>query len=182
MDMRLTSFPGRLFRPVPEVREKFGQGFRQMAALLLMSVLIAFGVNHWRVDSIALVGNWSVDTRFTEAAGESLLISLDQAVQLFQKGEVLFLDARSQSQCAEGRIKEALCLPWQEVDHYFMKMAGRLDGAGVIITYCDGENCDLSHELALFLKKAGFKDVFVLVNGWTLWRQAGLPTVGKGAL
>jgi 3-mercaptopyruvate sulfurtransferase SseA len=44
-----------------------------------------------------------------------------------------------------------------------------------LITYCDGESCDLSHELALFLKEMGFENVRVLVNGWSVWQQAGLP-------
>jgi rhodanese-related sulfurtransferase len=33
----------------------------------------------------------------------------------------------------------------------------------------------LSHDLALFLRDAGFTDTRVLVNGWALWQQAGLP-------
>jgi len=45
-----------------------------------------------------------------------------------------------------------------------------------IITYCDGETCNLSHDLALFLKDMGFAHVNVLVNGWTLWIEKGLPT------
>jgi 3-mercaptopyruvate sulfurtransferase SseA len=57
-----------------------------------------------------------------------------------------------------------------------MEMADRLEGSGTIITYCDGESCELSHELALFLKEMGFANVRVLVNGWTVWQQAGLPT------
>ena len=44
----------------------------------------------------------------------------------------------------------------------------------MIIAYCDGEHCDLSHELALFLKEMGFENARVLVNGWTVWQQAGL--------
>ena len=40
---------------------------------------------------------------------------------------------------------------------------------------CDGETCELSHDLALFLRDAGFVNTRVLVNGWTLWQQAGLP-------
>ena len=56
-----------------------------------------------------------------------------------------------------------------------MKMADRIDGSEMIITYCDGESCDLSHELALFLKEMGYDNVRILVNGWTVWQHAGLP-------
>ena len=63
--------------------------------------------------------------------------------------------------------------------HYFAEAADRLANAKAIVTYCDGENCDLSHDPALFLKEMGFENVRVLVNGWTVWHEAGLPTEGR---
>ena len=49
-----------------------------------------------------------------------------------------------------------------------------------LLVITDGESCDLSHELALFFKEMGFENVRVLVNGWTVWQQAGLPTETGG--
>jgi rhodanese-related sulfurtransferase len=65
------------------------------------------------------------------------------------------------------------------VDLNFMTVTADLEMTTPIITYCDGETCELSHDLALFLRDAGFTDSRVLVNGWTVWQQAGLP-VGIG--
>lgn len=148
----------------------------QLPLLVITACVIGLSVNHLRPDGLAPVGDWSEQARFADAAGESLVIGLDEAVGLFERQTVLFVDARPQSQYAGGHIQGALNLPWQEVDRYFMELADRLEGAFTIITYCDGENCDLSHELALFLKEMGVKNVRVLVNGWTVWQQAGLPT------
>jgi rhodanese-related sulfurtransferase len=148
----------------------------QIPAIIALAGLLAVSVNHFRSDGIPLVGNWSAEARFSDAAGESLVISLQEAGQLFERNEAVFVDARPRSQYVEGHIRGALSLPWQEVDRHFGEAVGRLEERGAIITYCDGESCDLSHELALFLKEMGFKDVRVLVNGWTVWRQAGLPT------
>ncbi len=147
----------------------------QMPLLMVMAALSAVSVNHWRSDGISLVGNWSVDARFADAAGDSLVIGMEAAERLFRQETALFLDARPPGQYAEGHIHGAVSLPWQEVDRYLMETADRLEGPKTIITYCDGESCDLSHELALFLKEMGFENVRVLVNGWTLWRRAGLP-------
>jgi rhodanese-related sulfurtransferase len=147
----------------------------QVPALVVLAFLIALGTNQWRSDGIALVGAWSAAARFSEAAGESLVIGLEEAQRLFQQNAALFVDARPPGQYAEGHIRGALNLPWQEVDRYFMQTAERLEVAAMIITYCDGESCDLSHELALFLKEMGFENVRVLVNGWSVWQQAGLP-------
>ncbi|HDR16108.1 MAG TPA: rhodanese-like domain-containing protein, partial [Desulfobacteraceae bacterium] len=131
--------------------------------------------NQWRDDGLPLMGDWSVEARFNDRAGNSLIISLEECLRLFENEEVLFLDARPEKQYAEGHIKGAVNLPWQDLDRYFMEVIDRLEGPEAIITYCDGEACDLGHELALFLKEMGFENVYVLVNGWSVWRAAGLP-------
>ena len=162
-------------------QERLKQASWQTPLLILAAGLIAIGVNHWRADGIPLVGNWSVEARFSDAAGDSLVIGLEEAKRLFRQDSALFLDARPHDQYAGGHIRGALALPWQQVDRYFVDIAGQLDGAATIITYCDGESCDLSHELALFRKEMGFENVRVLVNGWSVWQQAGLPTGGGKA-
>ena len=50
-----------------------------------------------------------------------------------------------------------------------------------IITYCDGENCELSHNLAKFLLDMGFTNVRILVNGWSKWQNADLPVEKEGS-
>jgi 3-mercaptopyruvate sulfurtransferase SseA len=148
----------------------------QLPLLVITACVIGIAVNKLRPDGLAFVGDWSRQARFADASGESLVIGLEEASGMFERQVALFVDARPQSQYAEGHIQGALSLPWQEADRNFMEQAGRLEGVRTIITYCDGESCDLSHELALFLKAMGFENVRVLVNGWTVWQQAGLPT------
>lgn len=154
---------------------KIRKAIWQITALFVLAAIIAIGTNAWRRDGIPLVGEGSVEERFSDTAGDSMVIPLEQAAERFEKDFALFLDARPQSQYVEGHIRGALSLPWQETDRYFMELADRLDNASMIITYCDGEQCNLSHELALFLKEMGFENVRVLVNGWTVWQEAGLP-------
>jgi rhodanese-related sulfurtransferase len=156
-------------------QERLKQTLWQFPLLIVMAFLIALLVNYWRGDGIGLVGDWSEEARFSDYKGQSMVIGLEKARQLFEKDAAIFLDARPQYQYAEGHIQGALCIPWQEVDRFFMEITSLLEPSRTIITYCDGETCDLSHELALFLKEMGFEDVRVLVNGWTVWLQAGLP-------
>jgi rhodanese-related sulfurtransferase len=152
----------------------------QIPLLIVTAGVIAIGVNQLRPDGIPLVGEWSEQARITDAAGDSMVIGLEEAGRLFERATALFLDARPESQYAEGHIAGALNLPWQEAESRFLELADRMEGADTIIVYCDGEHCDLSHQLALFLKKMGFENVRVLVNGWTVWRQAGRP-IRRGA-
>jgi rhodanese-related sulfurtransferase len=162
-----------------QISHQFKSAFWQMPALVVLAMLLAVGVNLWQHDGIPLVGDWFADARFSDDSGKSLVISLADARGLFDRGEVLFVDARPESQYAEGDIQGALNLPLQEADIYFMDAAERLSSAKANITYCDGESCDLSHDLALFLKNMGMENVRVLVNGWTVWHEAGLPTEGR---
>lgn len=157
------------------------QALWQVPLLVIVAGLIALAVNHWRDAPLPLVGDWSVAARLTDQSGQSLAIPLDEAKQLFQDKAVKFLDARPPSQYAEGHISGALSLPWQDVTNAFTDIADQLDEKDTIITYCDGESCELSHDLALFLNDMGFTDVRVLVNGWSLWRDAGLATEKAGA-
>lgn len=151
------------------------QALWQIPALVALAAALALTANHWRADGLPWVGDWSAEARFADSAGRSLVMELAQAQALFHQGQAVFVDARPRNQYLEGHIQGALSLPWQEVDRYFVEVAERLDPGQTLITYCDGENCDLSHELALFLKDMGFGEVYVLVNGWSVWQAAGLP-------
>jgi rhodanese-related sulfurtransferase len=115
-------------------------------------------------------------TRLRVSDEQSLVIPLDKAELLFHKKTAIFIDARSRTEYASGHIRGALSLSWQDVDHAYVESAALLDDNENIVTYCDGEACDLSHELALFLKEMGYENVYVLSNGWTEWTNAGLPT------
>jgi rhodanese-related sulfurtransferase len=44
-----------------------------------------------------------------------------------------------------------------------------------IITYCDGEACPLSKDLAMVLMDLGFDHVRVLVNGLSVWTKHNYP-------
>ena len=153
----------------------------QIALLMVAAGLIALAVNHWRDVPLPLVGDWSVAARLTDKDGTNLEIPLDEAKQLFERENAKFLDARPQSQFKDGHISGALNLPWQDVTNTFTDIAPQLDESDLIITYCDGERCELSHDLAMYLKDMGFANVRVLVNGLTVWQNGGLPTEKAGA-
>jgi rhodanese-related sulfurtransferase len=147
----------------------------QIPALVILSVVTALAVNALRPDRLPLISDFSVAARMTTATGERMDISLEEAEKLFFTHTTVFIDARSGDDYAEGHIQGARSLPWHDVDINFMAVTADLELTTPIITYCDGETCELSHDLALFLRDAGFMNTRVLVNGWTIWQQAGLP-------
>ena len=147
----------------------------QILALLALSVAAASAVNALRTNRLPLVGDWSPAGRITTTSGERMDISLFEAQKLFANDEAVFIDARPMEDYLQGHIRGARSLPRQELDLKFIDVTKDLDLETPVITYCDGETCELSHDLALFLRDAGFQNTRVLVNGWSLWRLAGMP-------
>jgi rhodanese-related sulfurtransferase len=147
----------------------------QVQALVVLSVVAALAINSLRTDRLPLVGDFSAAGRITTATGERMDIDLDEAKKLLHGQAAVFIDARSVEDYARGHIQGARSLPWHDVELSFIGITEDLEMQTSIVTYCDGENCELSHNLALFLREAGFTNTRVLVNGWSLWQQAGLP-------
>jgi len=156
-------------------RIKWKQAIWQVPIVILAAGILALTVNALRPDSLPLIGDWSIDARMTTVTGERLDISLQEAEKLFRDQATVFLDARSADDYARGHIQGARSLPWQDIDQFFMEVTEDLESETPIITYCDGETCNLSHDLALFLKDVGFMNVRVLVNGWTVWHEGRFP-------
>ena len=156
------------------------QALFQAPMLLFLTAAIALTVNYFRQAPLSLVGDYSVSSRFVDPAGRNITVPLAEASKLHQLQAATFLDARSLSDYQKSHIAGALSLPWQDVARSFMDIAEQLDDEDVIIAYCDGEHCELSHDLALFLYDMGFSDVRVLVNGWGLWLENGLPVTATG--
>jgi rhodanese-related sulfurtransferase len=148
----------------------------QAATIVLIGAIMRLGVNNVRSDKLPLVGDWSQEARLKTPSGESMVVLLDEAKGLFSSGGAIFVDARSSEDYRRGHIAGALCLPWQEFDDFFDRVIPDLPLDVTVVAYCDGENCDLSKHLAHELYKMGYEKVRVLVNGWSLWVGAGLPT------
>ena len=107
-------------------------------------------------------------------------IALEHARQLWRTGAALFLDAREPADYAAGHIGNALNLPAQSFADHFGEIAPMLTRESALVLYCDGPECDLGHRLRDSLHQLGYTNTHLLSNGWTAWRQAGLPTTLAG--
>jgi rhodanese-related sulfurtransferase len=151
------------------------RSIRQLSVIVLAAVAVALISNHFRSTPLPLVANWSQEARLTSPSGRQLAISLDDAKFLHQSNGAVFMDARPLEEFTQGHIQGAISLPWHEAEQLVMDVTANLANDAAIITYCDGDTCNLSKDLALFLENLGFSNVRILVNGWTVWQQAGLP-------
>lgn len=147
----------------------------QSIAVVFLAFGISILVNSLRSDRLALVADWSPEAQLTREGGENLVISFEEAEIHFFAGDAVFLDARSPELYQEGHIQNARNLPWEGYEQYYDKVMNGIAPDALIITYCDGEGCSLSKDLALLLFDRGYRNVRVLVNGWSLWTEDALP-------
>ena len=175
-----------MFIPFQEKSSKtlgqhFLQSIWQFTAIFVLAVFLGFSINQFRDSRLPLFANWSIQSRLITPSGTRLDISLTKAKNLFFQKAALFIDSRPKDDFEKGHIRGARSLPWQEADQRFMGVMKDISLDTPIITYCDGETCDLSHKLANFLIELGFDNVKILVNGWTKWQNADLPIDKEGS-
>lgn len=147
----------------------------QSSLIITLAFVVALTLNRVRSDGIPLVEDWSPETKVALKAEEGLEIAIADAVALFFSQAAVFLDARSPEQYQQGHIQGARNLPWESVDEYCDAVMADIPQGALIITYCDGEGCALSKELALDLFYYGYENIRVLVDGWRLWKERHLP-------
>jgi rhodanese-related sulfurtransferase len=149
---------------------------RQAGFIAITAMALGLISNQFHSDSLPLFGEWSPEARLTLKFGENILIPFDEAKARFFARNAFFIDARPQALYKDGHIQGSRSLPFEAFDQLADEVLLDLPGDTLIITYCDGEKCTLSAELAQKLKQIGFENVRVLFNGWTVWRDHQLPT------
>jgi rhodanese-related sulfurtransferase len=110
-------------------------------------------------------------------------IDLISAKKLYDEGLAVILDARSGDEYKEKRISKALNLSVTSVVRGDVVLENILpDKNASIITYCDGGECDIGVELAKELIERGYKNVYVLGEGYPGWEASGYPMEKSGVL
>jgi rhodanese-related sulfurtransferase len=101
--------------------------------------------------------------------------SVARAKEIFNNGNVLFVDARSQDNYADGHIPGAVSLPVGQFDELIGSFLDQHAAARSIVTYCSGRTCEDSHNLARLLSDVGFTHVSVFIDGFPGWEAEGYP-------
>ena len=104
-----------------------------------------------------------------------VLITIQEAEDLWAAGETVFFDARGAGLYGEGHMPRARNLPEAESQQRFPADVLELPREKAIVVYCEGGDCQSSLLLAKRLHDEGFKDIRVMTGGWEEWKKAGLP-------
>jgi len=155
---------------------------KEIIILVAVSVALALMVNTISPKGIALVGQWDIAkgvitaSPIGDAAGQPAEIdSVTRAKDIFDKDDVLFVDARSQNHYENGHIPGAVSLPAGQFEERIEFFLNRYPPEQPIVTYCSGRTCEDSHDLAQLLSDLGFTNVRIFIDGFPGWEAEGHP-------
>ena len=147
----------------------------QIIVIAITSTVLSLTLNAVRPDGIPLLAEElavAEEIEYDTAEPRLFAITLDQALELYQKGTV-FVDAREPEYYQEGHIKGAWNIP------FFLELVFKLDSLqgkdAPMVIYCSGDECGSSEDLAYELQAEGFSNLLVFKGGWTAWNTSGHP-------
>ena len=147
----------------------------QIIVITITSIVLSLILNVVRPDGIPLLAKElavAEEIEYDTAEPRLFSITLDQALELYQKGTV-FVDAREPEYYQEGHIKGAWNIP------FFLELVFKLDSLqgkdAPMVIYCSGNECGSSEDLAYELQAEGFNNILVFKGGWTAWNTSGHP-------
>ncbi len=153
----------------------------RVVVLVVISSFVAILVNAVRPNGI----DWIIDPYESLNPGvnpwlaEQAAISYEEMMELYYSGTAFLVDARSPDDYHEGHIDLAINIPSTEKENYLDRVF-ELPPEGIIIIYCEGEDCESSNDIFEFLANNDFTiDNLKIFNpGWYfLVEQGELPIV-----
>jgi rhodanese-related sulfurtransferase len=103
------------------------------------------------------------------------LLSAERVKQLMDAGEKLvFIDMRPAKEYQQNRLPGARSLPLAEVPNRF----GEVPKSGRVVLYCDCKTYDIA-DRAVFLEYRGYRNIFVMPEGYSGWVKRGYPIETK---
>lgn len=98
-------------------------------------------------------------------------ISYSKLMAFINDPDLYLIDARAPEQYSKGRIGNAVNIyPYLEETEYIQKLASVPENK-IIIVYCDGGDCDLSHKVVADLVNFGHKKMMLYPGGWDEWSK-----------
>jgi rhodanese-related sulfurtransferase len=99
----------------------------------------------------------------------------ERVKQLMDAGEkLIFIDMRPAKEYQQNRLPGARSLPIAEVANRFSE----IPKSGRVVLYCDCKTYDIA-DRAVFLEYRGYRNIFVMPEGYSGWVKRGYPVETK---
>jgi rhodanese-related sulfurtransferase len=154
-----------------------------LIVIVVISVTSAFGTNYFSPKGIALFGEWDTSKGAVSAKSKQELPFIHEleikdiltAKQFFDRGDVIFVDARVYEDYVDGHIRGAVSMPVNRFDERIDDFLEKYSLSQQIVTYCSGRECEDSHFLAELLIKEGYTEMKIFIDGYPGWEEKGYP-------
>lgn len=153
--------------------------WKQVALIGLIGLAAAFGVNSLRAGGLPLKPAPKLTQKaggadtLAVAAAKLAVVDFAEVDALFRKELAIFIDAREPVDYAKGHIPGAVNVPVEAYKSGKQKLLA--PKGSLVVIYCSGGDCELSHDLAKLLSKAGFQKLRIYTGGWDEWDALGQP-------
>ncbi len=98
-------------------------------------------------------------------------VTYKQMLQIINNDNFFIIDARSAENYNKSHIGNAINIfPYDEESIVVQKIF-ELPQNKKLVIYCDGGQCDSSHELAKMIMNFGLKNVYLYAGGWEEWTK-----------
>jgi len=155
---------------------------KELIVLIGISVFTALTVNAVSPKGISLTGDWDISQGVISAKPKDDPVSHDLEIgdiltvkKIYDSGDAIFVDARTEEDYLEGHIADAVLLPAYQFEECIDNFRKTIPPFAMIITYCSGRECEDSHVLAQCLLEEGYTNVSVFVDGYPAWEEKGFP-------
>ncbi len=145
----------------------------RITALILTSALLAVVANTLSPRGIPWSARFEHDLRVLALREGVVPLSMNEMRAEMGRGQARIVDARHRDHYDQGHLHRALSIPWMNADAALED--ARLTTADRVVVYCGSRFCDKGLFLASWLKKRGFANVALFVDGLDAWVAAGGP-------
>lgn len=159
---------------------------KESIKVVLLAVAVSLTVNVFSPNKIPVIGDYR-DLHTGDGPivppdsdpNDPQFIAIDVAELDYSQDAALFVDARDPEEYECGTIPGAINIPFEWLPEgnlaaYFDSCFGGIDKDRRIITFCSGEECDLSLHLARNLQSVGYTNLAIFFGGSREWEKFGL--------
>ncbi|MFQ6008443.1 MAG: rhodanese-like domain-containing protein [Candidatus Zixiibacteriota bacterium] len=159
---------------------------KQVLVILVLASVLGLGLNLVSPHKISYIGHYRSVTNSDDPIvppevipGDPPFIAIDVAQLEFNAQSALFVDAREPEEFNCGTIPGAINIPFDHLPEtnlgkYIDSALGGIAKDHKIITFCSGEECDLSLHLARNLQALGYDSILIFFGGAREWEKLGL--------
>jgi 3-mercaptopyruvate sulfurtransferase SseA len=145
----------------------------ELVVLAAVAALLALGINLLREEPFP----FRITEEFYRIESGAKPLTLSNAHRHFDEGRAIFVDARTSEEFEEEQIEGALNVPIEQWEEIYPALSPWIEGQPVVL-YAGRDWIGPADDLAAGLAARGHGDsLFIFLEGFEVWREAGLPTI-----